>query len=62
MVTKTESCNLTKEEYEGLIENECRSRLGVTLKEFLLKRSNGGLPDKPLAIHDINLMLKLVRK
>ena len=62
MTTKTESCNLTKEEYEELIENECKARLGVTLKEFLLKRNNGGLPNKPLAVHDINLMLKLVRR
>jgi len=62
MTTEIESCNLTKEEYEELIENECKARLGVNLKGFLSKRHNGGLPNKPLAIHDIELMLKLVHK
>lgn len=62
MVTQIESCELNREEYEELIENECKARLGVSTQEFLLKRHNGGLPNKPLAIHDIELMLKLVHK
>lgn len=59
---QAESYNLTKKEFEKLIENECKARLGVSLKEYLKKRGNGGLPNKPLAIHNIELLLKFAHK
>lgn len=62
MTTQTESFNLTKKEFEKLIENECKARLGISLKEYLKKRDNGGLPNRPLAIRDIELFLKLAHK
>ena len=61
MTTQTESY-LTKKEFEKLIANECKRRLGINLKEYMKMRGGEGLPDKPLAIHDIELFLKLAHK
>lgn len=58
MITQGNMVTLNKKEVDQLINRECRKRLGISAKEFLRKRENGGLP-KSTAVHDIEILLKL---
>ena len=49
---------LNKKEVTQLIDKECRKRLGMSAKEYLQKRGNGGLA-KSMATHDIEILLNL---
>lgn len=59
MVIKGDVINLSKEEIEKIIDKECKERLDMSLKEFLNKRQHSELP-KSIAVHDIDVLLKLV--
>ena len=58
MITKGNMVTLNKKEVNQLIDKECRKRLGMSAKEYLRKRENGGLA-KSMATHDIEILLKL---
>ena len=58
MITKGNMVTLNKEEINQLIDKECRKRLGISAREYLRKRKNGGLA-KSIATHDIEILLKL---
>ena len=60
MVKDGDVITLNKEEVMALIDRECRKRLHMSAAEFLKKRDNGGMP-RSIAVHDIEMMLRLAR-
>lgn len=60
MIRQGDIITLDKEDFEGLLDRECKQRLGMTGKEYLKKRKNGGLLNlKPTAVRDIEMLLRL---
>lgn len=58
MVINGDIVTLSKREVKELVDRECKKRLGMSAKEFLLKQKNGGLPGST-AVRDIEMLLRL---
>ncbi len=59
MVINGDIVTLSKREVKELVDRECKKRLGMSAKEFLLKQKNGKLPGST-AVRDIEMLLRLV--
>lgn len=58
MIMKNDMVTLNKKEVAELIDNQCKKRLGMSAEEFLEKRKKNELT-KSIAVHDIEMLLKL---
>jgi hypothetical protein len=61
MTKKGDIITLSDKDFDRIFDIECKKVLGISGKEYLERRNNGGLP-KSTAIHDVEMLLKLVRK
>lgn len=60
MVVRDDIIILNKKEALALADKECRERLHMSTKEFVQRRAEGTLP-KSIAVHDIEMMLRLAK-
>lgn len=60
MIRNGDIITLNDKDFEEILDKECRKVLGISAKEFLQKRDNGGLLEST-AIHDIEMLLRLAQ-
>jgi hypothetical protein len=60
MVVNGDVISLNKTEVLKLVEGECKKRLNITAAQFIRLQENKQLPNN-LAVHDIEMMLRLAK-